>query len=47
MNKVPFYSFLVGKTSLALAEVIYIMVITTFNYQKTASALIASAGISD
>ncbi|WP_286231126.1 MFS transporter [Neobacillus mesonae] len=42
MNKVPFYSFLVGKTSLALAEVIYIMVITTFIYQKTASALIAS-----
>lgn len=42
MNKLPFYSFWFTKTSIALADVIYIMVITTFIYQKTGSALIAS-----
>ncbi|WP_042353524.1 MFS transporter [Bacillus rubiinfantis] len=42
MKRMPFYHFCFAKASLALAEVIYIMVITTFIYQKTASALIAS-----
>ncbi|MGE7768553.1 MFS transporter [Peribacillus sp. NPDC096540] len=42
MKRIPFYSFWFAKTSIALADVIYIMVITTFIYQKTDSALIAS-----
>ncbi|MDP1420335.1 MFS transporter [Peribacillus simplex] len=42
MKRIPFYSFWFAKTSIALADVIYIMVITTFIYQKTDSALMAS-----
>ncbi|MGE6375707.1 MFS transporter [Peribacillus muralis] len=42
MKKIPFYSFWFTKSSIALADVLYIMVITTFIYQKTDSALMAS-----
>ncbi|MBM6617715.1 MFS transporter [Bacillus suaedaesalsae] len=42
MKTIPFYSYWFSKTSIALADVIYIMVITTFIYQETKSALIAS-----
>lgn len=42
MKSIPFFSFWFAKTSIALSDVIYIMVITTFIYQKTASALMAS-----
>lgn len=42
MKRIPFYNFWFAKTSIALADVIYIMVITTFIYQKTDSALMAS-----
>jgi len=38
----PFLSLWFARTSIALANVIYIMVITTFIYQKTNSALISS-----
>ncbi|MEI2366366.1 MULTISPECIES: MFS transporter [Niallia] len=42
MNSIRFYSFWFAKTSIALADVIYIMVITTYIYQKTESALMSS-----
>lgn len=42
MNSIRFYSFWFAKTSIALADVIYIMVITTYIYQKTDSALMSS-----
>jgi MFS family permease len=40
--KKPFYYYWIASTSISLADVIYIMVITTFIYLKTSSALIAS-----
>ncbi|MFD1780805.1 MFS transporter [Fredinandcohnia salidurans] len=42
MKRIPFSSFWLAKTSIALADVVYVMVITTFIYQETSSALIAS-----
>jgi MFS family permease len=42
MPKIPFYSYWLARTCIALADVIYIMVITTFIYDQTGSALIAS-----
>lgn len=42
MKKSTFYCYWLAKTSIALADVVYIMVVTTFIYQRTSSALIAS-----
>jgi len=42
MKKSPFYSYWLAKTSIALADVVYIMVVTTFIYQQTESAFVAS-----
>jgi len=42
MRKVGFYSYWFAQASISLADVVYIMVITTFIYQKTGSALISS-----
>lgn len=40
--KTPFYFYWFASTSISLADVIYIMVITTFIYQQTGSAFQAS-----
>jgi hypothetical protein len=42
MRKLGFYSFWFAQASISLADVVYIMVITTYIYQKTGSALISS-----
>ncbi len=42
MKKTHFYGYWVSRTTIALADVAYIMVVTTFIYQATDSALIAS-----
>lgn len=42
MKNYRFYSFWIAQTSISLADVVYIMVITTFIYQKTESVLFAS-----
>jgi len=42
MKKLGFYSFWFAQASISLADVVYIMVITTYIYQKTGSALISS-----
>ncbi|MGG2065424.1 MFS transporter [Bacillus sp. S14(2024)] len=42
MKNYRFYSFWIAQTSISLADVVYIMVITTYIYQKTESVLFAS-----
>lgn len=42
MKNYRFYSFWIAQTSISLADVVYIMVITTYIYQKTESILFAS-----
>ncbi|MDP7978102.1 MFS transporter [Bacillus sp. WLY-B-L8] len=42
MKNYRFYSFWIAQTTISLADVVYIMVITTFIYQKTESVLFAS-----
>ncbi|MEH6891793.1 MFS transporter [Bacillus sp. JJ864] len=42
MKSYRFYSFWIAQTTISLADVVYIMVITTFIYQKTESVLFAS-----
>ncbi|WP_242224182.1 MFS transporter [Bacillus cereus group sp. BfR-BA-01380] len=42
MGNYRFYSFWIAQTSISLADVVYIMVITTYIYQKTESVLFAS-----
>ncbi|MCQ6267655.1 MFS transporter [Fictibacillus sp. WQ 8-8] len=42
MQRTPFISFWIAETSISLADVVYIMAVTTFIYQKTGSALISS-----
>lgn len=42
MGNYRFYSFWIAQTTISLADVVYIMVITTFIYQKTESVLFAS-----
>ncbi|SFI81814.1 MULTISPECIES: MFS transporter [unclassified Bacillus (in: firmicutes)] len=42
MENYRFYSFWIAQTSISLADVVYIMVITTYIYQKTESILFAS-----
>ncbi|MCP1124047.1 hypothetical protein NKR74_12085 [Bacillus sp. 3103sda1] len=42
MKNYRFYSFWIAQTSISLADVVYIMVIMTYIYQKTESVLFAS-----
>ncbi|KAA0544590.1 MFS transporter [Bacillus sp. BGMRC 2118] len=42
MKRLPFYSYWFAKTSISLSDVIYIMVITTYIYTETNSALLAA-----
>ncbi|MFD3445928.1 MFS transporter [Microbacteriaceae bacterium 4G12] len=42
MKNHSFYSFWIAKTTISLADVVYIMVITTYIYQGTGSVLLAS-----
>lgn len=42
MKNYRFYSFWIAQTNISLADVVYIMVITTYIYQKTESVLFAS-----